>query len=129
MHRDAMYRDASREGNSRTDFESAFVAAVVEIRLFRGRALAPQDDVAMGKASEALDDVAVMFGVREVLRAQVAARQCDRAFLVGQILRVSERQIDEQTQWLWNRAIVACRDGHVGEPACAGIRGIHTWGA
>ena len=49
-------------GGDAADRSSAFVTALVEVLLLLGRRDAAEDGVAMGKAAEPADDVAVMLG-------------------------------------------------------------------
>src|SRR5262245_21901174 len=76
---------------------SPLVASIVEVLLFFSGALAAEDLVAMREASEAAHDVAMMLGVRKIVRAD-AARQRHRTFLVGQVLGMRERQQEEFAQ-------------------------------
>src|SRR5690606_16508965 len=65
-----------------------------------GRSGSPQDTVAMGKAPEAGNDVAMAHGVVQVFRGlrrlvSQFAKQRDAALLRGQVFRMFERQVGE----------------------------------
>jgi hypothetical protein len=75
--------------------QSASKAAIVEKGLFLRRRGAAQGRVAMREAPEAANDIGVVLGVFTELIIAVAARQLQAAFLVRQVFRVHERQIEE----------------------------------
>ena len=65
--------------------------------LFR-RGLAAEDDIAVRKASEPANDPGMVFRPFQVFGMPGLPRQLDAADLVGQLLRMHERQIEEFAQ-------------------------------
>ena len=74
---------------------SACKAAGVEEGLLLRPGGAAQRRVAVREPPEAADDVGMSLGVFRELIVAVAARECDAAFLIGDVFRVLERQIEE----------------------------------
>src|SRR6188474_122924 len=73
---------------------SALEPAAIQKRLFLRRGRAAEHGVAMREAAEAADDVAVLFGVFQIVITRRAIK-FDAADLVGQFLRMHERQEQE----------------------------------
>src|SRR6516164_2999962 len=76
---------------------SARKAAAIEEGLLLRPGGAAQRRVAVRKPSETTDDVGMLLGVFRELIVAVAARERDAAFLIGEIFRVLEGQIEELT--------------------------------
>src|SRR3954447_1501814 len=81
-----------------TVLSSAGKPSGVEEGLFFGRHFASQNAVTMRKASEPADDVGVPLGISDVLVVGGGAEQLDAAQLIGQMLRMHERHIEEFEQ-------------------------------
>src|SRR5207248_11434767 len=85
--------------------QSAGKPAIVEKGLLLRRRGAAQDRVAMRETSEAANDIGMPLGVFAELIIVVAARQLQAAFLVREVFRVHERQIEEH----WRSGCETCR--------------------
>ena len=81
------------------------IPTFVEEPLFLGPHLPPEDRIAMRKASEAANDVAVPPRGRGG-RFRKRRRERDRTILVGQHFGVRERKIEEQPQARLDEPIV-----------------------
>src|SRR5258708_30948430 len=81
-----------------TVLSSAGKASGVKECLFLGRRCAPQDAVTVRKAAEPADDIGMVLGIFPVFGIGRAAEQLDAAQLVGQMLRMHERHIEEFEQ-------------------------------
>src|SRR5581483_2950002 len=82
-------------------FESTGETAGIEKRLLFRRGLAPQRGIAMREAAEAPDDVVMDHCPAIGVRGRQRTIQGQRAFLIGQIFGMFERQIEERAQvWL-----------------------------
>src|SRR5262245_5161749 len=95
--------------------QSAGKAAIVEKGLLLRRRGAAQDRVAMRESPEAANDTGMALGIFAELVIAVAARQLQAAFLVRQIFRVHERQIEELALGMRDLPVEAatdCAPGH-----------------
>src|SRR5262249_54983779 len=76
--------------------DSAREAAAVEERLLLRGGCAAEHGVAVGESAEAADDVGVQFRPFEGVGIAARAVERDAALLVGEILGMLERQIEER---------------------------------
>src|SRR2546423_274881 len=97
--------------------QSAGKAAVVEKGLFLRRRGAAQDRVAMRESPEAANDTGMALGVFAELIIAVAARQLKAAFLIRQVFRVHERQIEELALGMRDLPVEAAADCALGDAA------------
>src|SRR5262245_40939372 len=74
---------------------SAGKSACLEKALLVRPARTAQDRIAVREASEAPNDVGVPLGICREFSIAVVARELQAAFLVGKILRMHQRQIEE----------------------------------
>src|SRR5262249_9032320 len=73
--------------------------------------------VAVRESAEATDDVGMSLGVFRELGVAVAARERDAAFLIGEIFRVLERQIEELALGVRDGSVELALDGAIGDGA------------
>src|SRR5258708_25704129 len=78
---------------------------------------AAQRRVAVRESPEATDDVGVSLGVFRELIVAVAAREREAAFLIGEIFRVLEWQIEELALVMRDVAVEPASDGAIGDGA------------
>src|SRR6187401_1890568 len=99
MRRESRERatQSRRSARSHAAIRSPGIPAVVEVMFFFRRAFAPKNRIAMGKMPETPHDVAMMFGMREIVGSN-APRQRNRSLLVGEVLRVGKRQHEKLLQ-------------------------------
>src|SRR5262249_38791445 len=90
---------------------SACKAAGVEEGLLLRPGGAAQRRVAVREPPEATDDVGMSLGVFRELIVAVAARERDAAFLIGDVFRVLERQIEELALGMRGLSVEAASDG------------------
>src|SRR5262245_66420382 len=96
---------------------SARKAAGVEEGLLLRTGGAAQRSVAMRESAEATDDVGMLLGVFRELVVAVAAREFHAAFLIGEIFRVLERQIEELALDMRDLPVEHASDGAIGDGA------------
>src|SRR5262245_10983138 len=96
---------------------SARKAAGVEEGLLLRLGGAAQDRVAVREAPEAADDVGMSPGVSRELIVAIAARERHAAFLIGEIFRVLERQIEELALGMRDPPVEPASDGAIGDGA------------
>src|SRR5450756_1769391 len=90
---------------------SAGEAAAVEERLFLRGADAAEHRIAV---PEAADDIGVPFRPFQAVGVVARAIERDRPFLISQLLRMHERQIEKAEQ-VGKRAVEAVEDGAAGD--------------
>src|SRR3954451_21445763 len=105
------------------DQRSAAASTAVEECLFLGFCLSSQRCIAMREAAETADDVDMQLTPADLLGVADTAKQCEPAFLVGQIFRVLERQVEELPVFFDELLIEAAADGAVGYCACQRVGG------
>src|SRR5215470_10811124 len=96
---------------------SARKAAAIEEGLFLRPGGAAQRRVAVRKPSETTDDVGMLLGVFRELIVAVAARELHAAFLIGEIFRVLEREIEELALGVRDLPVEPASDGAIGDGA------------
>src|SRR5215467_14650045 len=96
---------------------SACKAAGVEEGLLLRPGGAAQRRVAVREPPEATDDVGMSLGVFRELIVAVAARERDAAFLIGDVFRVLERQIEELALGMRGLSVEPASDGAIGDGA------------
>src|SRR5690606_19570235 len=104
---------------------SAGESARVEKRPLFGRRLAAEQRVAMRKAAETPDDVAMLDHVALVNAAE-RPDQLDGEILIREILRMLERHVHEDAQIERDLTVEPGRDGAAREAAREGIRREHV---
>src|SRR5215472_6971174 len=92
-------------------------AAAVEEGLLLRPGGAAQRRVAVWESAEASDDVGMLLGVFRELIVAVAARERDAAFLIGEIFRVLEREIEELALGVRDLPVEPASDGAIGDGA------------
>ena len=107
---------------------SAGKAAFLQEQAFIGRGVPAQYVVAMREAAEALDDVVMTNCVLQKLLAGILV-QADRKFLIGQILGMRERQVEEDASRCVDLLVMAGSDRFSGEVASERVGRIHVTGA
>src|SRR6516225_12494851 len=100
---------------------SARKAAGVEEGLLLRLGGAAQDRVAVREAPEAADDVGMSLDVSRELIVAIAARERHAAFLIGEIFRVLERQIEELALGMRDPPVEPASHGAIGDGAPAPI--------
>ena len=78
---------------------------------------AAQRRVAVRESAEATDDVGMLLGVFRELVVAVAARERDAAFLIGEIFRVLEREVEELAFRVRDLPVEPASDGAIGDGA------------
>ena len=96
---------------------SARKAAGVEEGLLLRPGGAAQDRVAVREPPEAADDVGMSLGVSRELIVAIAARERHAAFLIGEIFRVLEWQIEELALDMRDLSVEPATDGAIGDGA------------
>src|SRR5215831_5738650 len=96
---------------------SARKAAGVEEGLLLRPGGAAQRRVAVREPPEATDDVGMLLGVCHELIVAVAARELNAAFLIGEIFRVLEREIEELALGVRDPPVEPASDGTIGDGA------------
>src|SRR6516164_8558446 len=96
---------------------SARKAAAIEEGLLLRPGGAAQRRVAVRKPSETTDDVGMLLGAFRELIVAVAARERDAAFLIGEIFRVLEWQIEELALDMRDLSVEPASDGAIGDGA------------
>src|SRR3977135_4102616 len=96
---------------------SAPKSATIEKGLFLRRRRAPQDGIAMRKAPEPADDIGMILGVFQIVRLPTLAEEFDATQLIGQMLRVHERQVEKFQQDRLDPGVGAACDGAAGDLA------------
>ena len=87
--------------------------------------LTSENAVAMWKATEASDDIAVPTRV-ELVAGTKRLVELNGHILIGQILRMRERQIEEETKIRRHRSIISGSDCYSGDTAGVGVGRIHA---
>src|ERR1700730_5323285 len=77
--------------------------------------------IAVGKASEAPNDVGMQLGVLQTIGIASLAIQSHATLLIRQIFRVHERQIEEAALAEAEQSIGAARNGLIGDRARLGV--------
>src|SRR5882672_6913570 len=90
---------------------SAPKSATIEKGLFFRRRRPPQDGIAVRKASEPADDVGMILSVFQIVRLAGLAEEFATTQLVGQMLRMHERQVEKFQQYRLNAPVGAACDG------------------
>src|SRR5262249_21275011 len=93
---------------------SAGEAAGIEESLLLHRRRAPQKGVAMRKAAEAGDDVAMVPGMLQSVRILALLEERDTTIVRREILAMHERHVEEELKALVDAGIVTVRDGALG---------------
>src|SRR4051794_21832998 len=96
---------------------SAGEAAGIEKCLLLGGRDAAQCRVAVGKAAEAPDGLRMQLSVAREFIVAMSAGELEAAFLVGECLRVHERQIQKLALGLRQLPIEAARERPLGDGA------------
>src|SRR3990172_2043474 len=85
----------------------------------------PEDRIAVREAAETANDLAMALRVRQIRLAQ-AAYQCHRALLIGEVLGMGERQIEELCQAEVVHLIMPSIDGRIGDQPRMTVGRIHA---
>ena len=83
----------------------------------------------MGKAAEALNDVAVDFGRLDAAGIAGGREQGEREVLIGEILAMLERGVIEKLAFGVDRPVLAQRDRCPRDETGAGVAGEGRWTA
>src|SRR5215472_11026487 len=97
---------------------SARKAAGVEEGLLLRPGGAAQHRVAVREPPEVTDDVGMFLGVCHELIVAVTARELNAAFLIGEIFRVLEREIEELALRMRDLPVEPASDGAIGDGTC-----------
>src|SRR5215471_14471128 len=92
-------------------------AAAVEEGLLLRPGGAAQRRVAVRESAEATDDVGMLLGVFRGLIVAIAARERDAAFLIGEVFRVLEREIEELAFGVRDLPVEPALDSAIGDGA------------
>ncbi len=95
---------------------------------FLGAGRATEDRIAMGKAPEAADDLAMLTSVGEEGLAESVVQRY-RAILVGKVLGMGERQVEEQPQRVPDLAVEALSQSPLRPAPRLGVAGVHARGS
>src|SRR5215813_8568406 len=106
-----------RAPSSLCGMRSARKAAGVEEGLLLRPGGAAQRRVAVREPPEATDDVGMLLGVCHELIVAVTARELNAAFLIGEIFRVHQRQIEELALAVRDPPVEPASDGTIGDGA------------
>src|SRR6185437_2378999 len=96
----------------------------VEESLLLGARRPPEREITVREAPEAADDIGMQLGIFEVLGIGRIAEQFDSAKLVGDLLRMHERQIEKLAQRRVDPCVDAAIDGALCHLACVCVGGI-----